>query len=209
VTLRALSVVTVFVGATLLATGLTMLGEAGAPPEMRHLRRMKMRDRAPDHVVPVTAASMAELPHRASLARRAGIESTCVSLEGWNQRMMLAGDGDIHLEITASPRRPDSRDTAYVTAEVTPVWRAGHSGWNYEALVAAFRPNRGGATPWDSGPRRVRVTGWLLYDFQYDRRASSSAPPHGSARLTGWELHPVTRIETWDEARSAWAEVAR
>ena len=72
-----------------------------------------------------------------------------------------------------------------------------------------FRPNRGGITRWDAGPRRVRVSGWLLYDSQYDARHSSWALAHGAVRVTGWEIHPVTRIEIWDDALAAWAEVAR
>jgi hypothetical protein len=122
---------------------------------------------------------------------------------------MTAGDGDIHLEIAPAPRSPESPDTAYVTAEVTPRWRAGHDGWSYERLLEVFRPNRGGAARWDGGPRRVRVSGWLLYDYQYDARPSAWSLANGASRVSGWEIHPVTRIDVWDEARGAWAEVAR
>jgi hypothetical protein len=44
----------------------------------------------------------------------------------------------------------------------------------------------------------------------------SAYAPHGvtlrerrDARLTPWEIHPVTRIERWNDARAAWAEVPR
>jgi hypothetical protein len=209
VTLRVLSVLTFLAGAGLFATTLTILGEGGGAPEARHLREMKEREWLPDRVLPVTQATVAGLPHGMTLARTAGIERRCVVLEGWNQRMLMAGDGDIHLEITGAPRLHSSPDTSYVTCEITPAWRAGHDGWNWESLVETFRPNRGGVTPWDSGPRRVRVTGWLLYDYQYDRRVSAWDLAHYSARVSGWELHPVTRLQVWDDARMAWAEVPR
>jgi len=32
---------------------------------------------------------------------------------------------------------------------------------------------------------------------------------HGTGRRTGWEIHPVTDIELWDDAMSGWRELAR
>jgi hypothetical protein len=210
VTFRTLAILTLAAGTAALASALALLGEApGASPESAHLRRMKERTSFPPELRPVTMAGIVALPHGLPLRQRAGIENRGVSIEGWNQRLLTAGDGDVHLEIAAAPRSPDSPDTAYVTAEVTARWRLGHPGWSYERLVEVFRPNRGGVTRWDSGPRRVRISGWLLYDYQYDRRASAWSLEHGSARVSGWEIHPVTRIETWDDARGAWAEVPR
>jgi hypothetical protein len=55
-----------------------------------------------------------------------------------------------------------------VTGEITPIWTRPPSGWRFESLLAALRPDRGGATAWDRGPRRARFTGWLLYDAPYD-----------------------------------------
>ena len=66
-----------------------------------------------------------------------------------------------------------------------------------------------GATEWDSGPQRARVSGWLMDDYAYDRTPSPWALAHGSTRVSGWEIHPVTRIERWDAARDGWVEVAR
>ena len=208
-TLRVLSGLTLLAGVLMLAAVLVVLGDGSPFAEARHLRLMKQRTTRPEHVEPITPAGFLALPHAAPLAQRARIESRGVSIEGWNQRLMLAQDGDVHLEITAAPRRPDSRDTAYVTAEITPAWRSGHPGWSYEALDALFRPNGGGTTAWDAGPRRVRVTGWLLYDYQYDKRVNPDTLGRFSTRLSGWEVHPVTRIEAWDDARAAWVEVPR
>jgi len=96
-----------------------------------------------------------------------------------------------------------------VVAEVTPPWRRERRGWAYESLLVAFRPNRGGPTAWDAGPRRVRLTGWLLYDHPYDKPMSTWVQQHGTGRRTGWEIHPVTDIELWDDAMSGWRELAR
>ena len=67
----------------------------------------------------------------------------------------------------------------------------------------------GAVTPWPGGPRRVRLSGWLLYDFQYDRPATPWSRQYSAPRLSGWEIHPVTRIEVWDDARGEWVEVPR
>ena len=209
-TFRGISLLTLAAGVLTLTGALTLLGDApGVSPESGHLRRMKERDTAPGVVTPITLEQVLALPHGAPMPQRAEIERRGVSIEGWNQRFLLAGDGDLHLEMTAAPRTPESFDTAYVTCEITPRWRLGRVGWSYDRLLEVFRPNRGGNTAWDGGPRRVRVTGWLLYDYQYDARVSDWSLAHGSTRVSGWEVHPVTRIEAWDETLASWVEVPR
>lgn len=206
-TFRTLAALTLSLGAVALLGGLALLGKGpGVPRELRHLRAGKARTTAPEHYAAWTADSFVALPHGRPLAAYAPLEKRGVSLEGWVQRTMLAGDGDLHLEIVATPRTEGGPDTAYVTAEVTPQWRR-PGRWTNEALVELFRPNRGGATPWPGGPRRVRVSGWLLYDWQYDRIPTSWSLQNQPVRLTGWEIHPVTRIELWDDARGEWREV--
>ena len=61
----------------------------------------------------------------------------------------------------------------------------------------------------------MRLSGWLLYDFQHDAPYGSEVVDRlgGGTRITrrlsGWEIHPVTRIEVYDEARDAWEDVPR
>lgn len=209
-TFRSISFLALAAGGLTLASALTLLGAApGVSPEAAHMRSLKDRDTAPARLEPITPADVLALPHGLPLAQRAAIEARGVMIEGWNQRMLLAGDGDLHLELTGAPRLPDSPDTAYVTCEITPHWRLGRDGWSYDRLAAIFRPRRGTPTSWDSGPRRVRISGWLLYDYQYDAIPTPWSLAHGSCRVSGWEVHPVTRIEVWDEALAAWAEVPR
>lgn len=211
-TFRLLAALTFATGAMTLYLGLLVIGETpGAAPEARHLRAMKKRTRVPASYAAYTLADFQSLPHGIALEYRARRESTAVSFEGWNQRMMMAGDGDTHLELTASPRLSGGRDTVYVTAEVTPRFRRRPEaiGWRYDRLLALFRPNSGGQTPWQHGPARVRVSGWLLYDYQYDHTPTSWSLQNDSPRATGWEIHPVTRIERWDESTAAWIEIPR
>lgn len=208
-TFRLLAALTFLAGAATLYLALFVIGvPPGAAPEARHLRQMKNRTAVPRHYTPYTLADFQALPHGISLERRAHRESTAVSFEGWNQRMMMAGDGDAHVELVATPRGSGGRDTVYVTGEITPAFR--RSGrWSYDRLLELFRPNHGGQTPWESGPARVRVSGWLLYDYQYDHPPTSWSLQNAAPRATGWEIHPVTRIERWDEPTAAWIEVPR
>src|SRR5262249_46015031 len=148
-------------------------------------------------------------PHPPALAERSGLEARGVRMAGWVQRIVRSADGDVHLELAANERHRGERDTTYVVAEITPPWRAAAKGWAFESLLVAFRPNRGGPTAWEAGPRRVRLTGWLLLDHAHDPLVSPWLAEHGATRRTGWEMHPVTRIELWDDAANAWRELAR
>ena len=209
-TFRSLAALTFSGGAILLLSALALFGEApGVSEPQRHLREMKARLDEPRDVRRWSIDDFRSLPHGRPLAEYAPFERRGVSLEGWVQRTMLAGDGDMHLEVAPTRRRPAGRDTVYVSAEITPGWRHRDTNWSFDALNAVFRPNAGAQTAWDAGPRRVRVTGWLLYDFQYDRLPSSWTLQYAAPRLTGWEIHPVTKLERWDDARAAWIEVPR
>ena len=209
-TFRALGWAAFLVGAATLAGGLSLIGELpGQTAEARHLRAMKRRIEPPLEVAPAHLEDFLALPYRPALAARAAIERRAVSFEGWTQRIILAGDGDLHLELAPSPRAAGAYDTAYVTAEITPRWRERAPGWSYDRIAEALRPPHGGATAWDGGATHVRISGWLLYDYQYDRRPSPWTLAHGAPRVSGWEIHPVTRIERWDDARGGWLEVER
>ncbi len=41
--------------------------------------------------------------------------------------------------------------------------------------------------------------------LRFGRRSENA----GEQRESGWELHPVTKIEIWDDARGAYVEVRR
>src|SRR5207247_8242597 len=143
------------------------LGLVGKAPwstsQERHLRAIKDRTAAPDSLEPVSFQDMATLPRNVPVAQYAAFERRAVSLEGYVQRMLRAPDGDFHLDF-ADTLEEEGRLVPYLSAEVTPQWHLGSVRWRYERLVALFRPHIGGETPWDEPPRRVRLSGWLLYD---------------------------------------------
>jgi hypothetical protein len=195
-------------GVTALMGYLHVLGKGPfASLEMRHLREMKERVGAPSSVTSCSFEDFAALPHRLSVAEYSAIERRGVSLEGYVQNMLRASDGDIHLEIVP---RPDSARAfqMYVTGEITPEFTRGSPRWRFEALAAELRPDRGARTPWTDGPRRARFRGWLLFDFQYDDSLGlwTDRP---APRMTGWEIHPVTGIELWDDALARFVEYPR
>ena len=207
---RSLGVITFVSGAALLVAGLALLGKGpGLPEQSRHLRAMKDRTETPREVRDVRMEFFGDLPHGAPFAERSRLERQAVRMEGWVQRILLSGDGDLHVELVQNPRVAGERDTVYVVAEVTPALRQRRRGWAYDSLLVAFRPNRGGATAWDAGPRRVRLSGWLLYDHPYDKLMNTWLQEHGAGRRTGWEIHPVTGIELWDDDAHGWRELAR
>lgn len=193
---------------------LTWVGEGPfASPESRHLREMKDRMEVPSHVVPYTIADFAALPHARPMPEYAPLERRGVSLEGYVQIMIASVDGDFHLNLTPNLPAGVASDSLTVTAEITPQWHRRSTRWRWERLGVAFRPHTWTDPPWPAGPRRVRISGWLFYDSQYDA-------PYGAARkalmantwgqrLTGWEIHPVTRIELWDDSLAAFVELPR
>lgn len=207
---RSIGVLVFAAGAAALVGGLALLGRApGLPEDVRHLRDMKDRLEAPAALRDMTMNDFAALPHGARFADRVRLERQGVRMAGWVQRILLSGDGDVHLELAEHRRTSADRDTVYVVCEVSPQWRSRRRGWAYDSLLVAFRPNRGGPSAWESGPNRVRVSGWLLYDHPYDKPVSNWLLEREATRRTGWEIHPVTGIEVWDEAAQAWQELAR
>jgi hypothetical protein len=184
-----------------------------ASPAERHLREMKGRRTAPASYAPFTFDSFAALPHVRPLDEYAPLERRGVSLIGYARWMNTSSDGDYHLDISPQPAPLGAQWVMPVTGEITAWWRRGSHRWRWERLSAEFREHEWGRDDWPRSPRVVRVSGWLLYDFEYDEPYSSkqnlglAEPPN--RRLTGWEIHPVTRIELWDEASRRFVDYPR
>jgi len=209
VILRVTAALVVALGLVALLAFLQVVGKAPwSPPAMRHLRAMKERTAAPDSIAPIAFADFDSLPARLSPAECARIERRGVALDCYVQRLLTASDGDIHFELVETPRTPARPDTAYVTAELTPQWAGGSAAWGFESLVALLRPMRGGAVPWPAGPRRARISGWLLDDFQNDERPTAGAV-ESHRRRSDWEIHPITRIELWSDSLGRFVDVPR
>jgi hypothetical protein len=185
---------------------------AFASPEERHLREVKERATVPASVVPYTFADFAALPHGRPLAEVAALERRGVSLDAYTQFANHSSDGDYHLSLSETP--PESlTNTRTITAELTPEFSRGSSRWSWEPLIGELRPLSWFLAPWPGGPRHVRISGWLLYDFQYDApflpQKASIVPGPVHHRLTGWEIHPVTRIELWDDSLARFVDYPR
>ncbi len=205
--LRIAAAASVVLGATLLFLYLGVVGKAPwSTPAERHLRAMKDRASAPATIDPFSFRDMEQLPRRAPLERYAPLERRGVSLEGYVQRALRAPDGDIHLDF-ADTLDAEGHLVPFLTAEIAPQWSLGSERWRYERLMALFRPYLGGRTRWDEPPRRVRLSGWLMYDFEAELlvRVVFGFPPH----TTFWEIHPVTRIEAWDDSLQRFVEFPR
>ena len=182
------------------------MGKApGSSAAERHLRAMKDRVGEPAACTPTTFEEMTALPRRAALAEYAEIERRGVSLEGYVLGFARAADGDYHLEF--APRLdPEGKLVPFLSAEIAPQHQRGSRTWTCERLGERFRSRYGGRTGWEQPPRRVRLSGWLMYDAPYEgARPSPGFPPH----LTSWEIHPVTRVEVWNHSLGRYEEFAR
>jgi hypothetical protein len=130
VNLRLAAALALALGIAAFGVFLTVMGEGPfTSPAAHHLREMKNRLTAPDSVTSITMAGMAALPRRVPLAEFRDFEQRGVSIEGYVQNMLRAGDGDLHLEVAAVPRLGGEFDTSYVTAEITPQWSRTHPHW--------------------------------------------------------------------------------
>ncbi|HKI93966.1 MAG TPA: hypothetical protein VJ992_01625 [Gemmatimonadales bacterium] len=103
--------------------------------------------------------------------------------------------------VNCSARAPRHRDTHIelvidgahrgqlpLIVEVTPWWRSRVARAGLDWSTDALRSTLLG--------RRVRVTGWLLFDAAHRREAENTAPGRsGDWRGSAWELHPVTALE--------------
>lgn len=209
-TLRIAAALVLALGIAGLMGFLHLLGEGPfARPEARHMRAMKDRSVAPTEAAPTSVSLFDSLPYRRPLAEYAPFERRGVVMEGYIKHMLRAPDGDIHLEVTATASEPGV-PVPYATAEITPQWHRGAARWEYESLRAAFRSGSGGdVSRWQDPPRRVRLTGWLMYDFQFETRRPDLTRGPSELRESGWELHPVTKIEIWNDALAAFVEVPR
>ena len=200
--LRVLAAASLVLGVAILMGFLYALGEGPfASVSARHLRAMKNRAAAPPRCDALPIAAMGALPRGGSYRDYGAFEARGVAVEGYVERMIRAADGDLHLDL----RGPAGPGTPYAIAEITPAWRRGSRRWGYDALVVALRAD-GGVSAWEGGPRRVRLSGWLMYDFPHEgMRPRPGLPP----AVAAWEVHPVTKIEIWSDSLGRYLEYPR
>ncbi len=123
--------------------------------------------------------------HRAATVEGWVVSVTMGGIEVCNCRARDARLRDTHIVLAPAPDAPPAQ---HVIVEITPrwrVWAAGHGmDWSTVALRRAIYR------------RRVRVTGWLLFDREHLARSENTSPGNPDDwRGTAWEVHPVTAIE--------------
>ena len=108
-----------------------------------------------------------------------------------------AANRDTHIELVldGSHTAPAQR----IISEVTPRWRTAVAATGADWSTSALKALKG---------RRVRLRGWMLYDFEHAGASENTAPGKaGNWRASAWEIHPITSITVLPNApldASAW-----
>jgi hypothetical protein len=97
--------------------------------------------------------------------------------ESTNCNATKSADTDWHIAFVEKAGDPEENS---VVVETTPRVRASHTAWTIKNLA-----------PWINSQRRVRISGWLLFDPEHKNHL-------GRFRQTLWEIHPITKIEVQD-----------
>jgi len=160
--------------------------------------------------------------HRADLdqSRKAdlrGFENQIVSLTGWlnlayssKAESTNCGDAtfhDWHLEVFAQPmdHPPRAGDATPIICEVTPRTEKPlyNQGMRLLALAGFVRLLDNSFQPTGHPPRKIRVTGYLMWDDLHNDpeavgpkvKLIASDKLHHPWRATAWEVHPILKVE--------------
>src|SRR5712672_2128500 len=104
--------------------------------------------------------------------------------ESTNCHFVNPEEVDWHMPFTEHPG--DGEDTA-VVVETSPRVRKSHPKWTTANLA-----------PWVNSHAQVRISGWTLLDPEHRAHL-------GKYRSTLWEVHPVTKIEVFNDGQ--WVDV--
>lgn len=193
-----------FLGAVLLAGALI----ASAASQKEYMVAQKNRVEAPANYTPMTHAEFLALPAigpRYALEdwdRVKALEARGVSVEGYIGEVIQAFDGltygkptlegDLHVHIRA--RRSvgcfaDEDRGKQIVTEVTPHFQPPRTEWSGDVLRELCRRQV-----------RVRISGWLFNDAGWVKGI-------GDWRGSAWEIHPVTKIEVWEDGAETWSSL--
>jgi len=84
---------------------------------------------------------------------------------------------------------PGDGEATSIVVEPTPRIKKDHPNWTKKNL-----------TPWLDADQPVRISGWLLFDPQHRNHLKKY-------RSTLWEIHPITKIEVWDNDAETWVDL--
>ena len=108
--------------------------------------------------------------------------------ESTNCHARLAKDVDWHMPLTA--HAGEGQDVA-VIVETTPRVRQGHPNWTTVRLKS-WTAHVGSQPNPNYNQQKIRISGWLMLDPEHQDMIN------GGLRSTLWEIHPITKIEVWD-----------
>ncbi len=133
-----------------------------------------------------------------------GLESKSVMSEGYLAMVKRSAEEttnctsstrkDLHVELLAADAGdPKNQRYKVVVTEVTPWFGENHTSWA-ETDLGQYASYKGGYNGnMLRPPTKVRIYGWLFFD-----NAHADAHSVGNWRGTAWEIHPITRIEVWE-----------
>jgi len=177
-------------------------GERLSNQVAEHVAALKQRTDIPSGYAPIEPAWIARLPTPeirtpADLAAVGDVEHNAVALEGYITRVIpvparlaarAATTWEFYLHLRAGPPQDCEYqdDPRNVVAVITPPFQPPQTGWDFDVLGDLCRMRT-----------RVRVSGWLLYDY-------FSRLQVGRSRVSPWGIHPVTQIEVWNAQDRSW-----
>ena len=86
----------------------------------------------------------------------------------------------------ALAQHPGDGEKTSVVVEPTPRIKKNHPNWTKKNLE-----------PWLNEDMPVRISGWLLFDPEHTNHLNKY-------RSTLWEIHPITKIEVWNDDKDQW-----
>lgn len=181
------------IGQPLIQNGRVVCGPSGDNPAERsiELDQNKNRTDQPSFYVPLSWDDVKNLPSD----RRNDFQGAPVSVEGYlSDKVVVQNRGagesanchllgneevDWHIYLTKSP---NEKPREAIIVETTPRVRPAHR-WTPQMLTRYVASNT-----------RVRISGWLMYDFLHVNLI-------GTLRATAWEVHPITKIEVQNDGQ--------
>jgi hypothetical protein len=108
---------------------------------------------------------------------------------------------DIHMELVDTDSAdPKTNRKSHVVTEITPWFEESISAWTEATMAQYSSYSNGYSGSMHRPPTHVRVYGHMFFDDAHAKDGSV-----GTWRGTEWEVHPITKIEVWDNG--AWKSI--